>query len=154
RPGGRHDPGLPVAGVLGRGGVGAAAGGAPVQAVGAAGHAPAARVDLMIDQAVFVLLGINILMGWSFYVILLSGQFSFGNAGFMALGAYGAGVATVKLGLPLAVGLLIAVVGGALIGWLVGLPALRGRGGYLALATIAFAFLVENLFINLDYTGA
>src|SRR5262249_57443216 len=40
------------------------------------------------------------------------------------------------------------------VGWLVGLPALRIRGVYLALATIAFAFLVENLFINLDYTGA
>jgi branched-chain amino acid transport system permease protein len=108
----------------------------------------------MVDQSIFVLMGINILMGWSFYVILLSGQFSFGNAGFMALGAYSAGVATVKFGLPLAVGLLIAVVVGAAVGWLVGLPALRIRGVYLALATIAFAFLVENLFINLEYTGA
>src|SRR4051812_35990978 len=108
----------------------------------------------MVDQSIFVLMGINILMGWSFYVILLSGQFSFGNAGFMALGAYSAGIATVKLGLPLAAGLVIAVVVGAGVGWLVGLPALRIRGVYLALATIAFAFLVENLFINLDYTGA
>jgi branched-chain amino acid transport system permease protein len=108
----------------------------------------------MVDQSIFVLMGINILMGWSFYVILLSGQFSFGNAGFMALGAYSAGVATVKFGLPLAAGLVIAVVVGAGVGWLVGLPALRIRGVYLALATIAFAFLVENLFINLEYTGA
>jgi branched-chain amino acid transport system permease protein len=108
----------------------------------------------MVDQSVFVLMGINILMGWSFYVILMSGQFSFGNAGFMALGAYSAGVTTVKLGLPLAVALVLAVVVGAVVGWLVGLPALRIRGVYLALATIAFAFLVENLFINLEYTGA
>jgi branched-chain amino acid transport system permease protein len=112
------------------------------------------RGGRMLDQSVFVLMGINILMGWSFYVILMSGQFSFGNAGFMALGAYSAGIATVKLGLPYAVGLFIAVVVGALTGWLVGLPALRIRGVYLALATIAFAFLVENLFINLEYTGA
>ena len=108
----------------------------------------------MIDQSVFVLMGINILMGWSFYVILLSGQFSFGNAGFMALGAYAAGVATVKFHAPYVLGLILAVVVGAAIGWLVGLPALRIRGIYLALATIAVAFLVENLFINLDYTGA
>jgi branched-chain amino acid transport system permease protein len=108
----------------------------------------------MVDQSAFVLMGINILMGWSFYVILMSGQFSFGNAGFMALGAYSAGIATVKLQLPFAVGLLVAVFVGAAVGWLVGLPALRIRGVYLALATIAFAFLVENLFINLDYTGA
>jgi branched-chain amino acid transport system permease protein len=108
----------------------------------------------MVDQSVFVLLGINILMGWSFYVMLMSGQFSFGNAGFMALGAYTAGIATVKLGLPYIVGLLLAVIVGAVVGWLVGLPALRMRGVYLALATIAFAFLVENVFINLEYTGA
>lgn len=108
----------------------------------------------MIDQGVIVLLGINILMGWSFYVILLSGQFSFGNAGFMALGAYAASVATVKFQLPYAAGLMVGALVGALAGWLVGLPALRIRGVYLALATIAFAFLVENLFINLEYTGA
>jgi branched-chain amino acid transport system permease protein len=93
-------------------------------------------------------------MGWSFYVMLMSGQFSFRNAGFMALGAYSSGIATVKLGLPYVVGLLVAVAIGAVSGWLVGLPALRLRGVYLALATIAFAFLVENLFINLEYTGA
>src|ERR687885_2911211 len=108
----------------------------------------------MVDQSVLVLMGINILMGWSFYVILLSGQFSFGNAGFMALGAYAAGIATVKFQAPYLLGLLVAVVVGAVIGWLVGLPALRIRGIYLALATIALAFLVENLFINLEYTGA
>ncbi|HLI27323.1 MAG TPA: branched-chain amino acid ABC transporter permease [Chloroflexota bacterium] len=108
----------------------------------------------MVDPSVFVLLGINILMGWSFYVMLMSGQFSFGNAGFMALGAYTAGIATVKLGLPYGVGLLLAVVVGAVAGGLVGLPALRMRGVYLALATIAFAFLVENFFVNLEYTGA
>jgi branched-chain amino acid transport system permease protein len=108
----------------------------------------------MIDQSVLVLMGVNILMGWSFYVILMSGQFSFGNAGFMALGAYSASVATVKFQLPYAVGLLIAAVVGAATGWLLGLPALRIRGVYLALATIGFGFLVENLFINLEYTGA
>lgn len=108
----------------------------------------------MVDESVLVLMGINILMGWSFYVILLSGQFSFGNAGFMALGAYSSGVATVKLGLPYAAGLAIALVVGAIAGWLVGLPALRIRGVYLALATIGFGFLVEDLFINLEYTGA
>ena len=50
----------------------------------------------MVDQSIFVLMGINVLMGWSFYVILLSGQFSFGNAGFMALGASGWGTAFVR----------------------------------------------------------
>src|SRR5690606_8700778 len=93
-------------------------------------------------------------MGWRFYIILLSGHISFGNAGFMALGAYAAGVVTTKLQLPLAVGLIAAVLVGAATGWLVGLPALRIRGVYLALVTIGFGFLVEDLFINLEYTGA
>jgi branched-chain amino acid transport system permease protein len=108
----------------------------------------------MVDESVLVLMGVNILMGWSFYVIQLSGQFSFGNAGFMALGAYAAGVATVKLGLPYPVGLAVAVLLGALIGCVIGFPALRLRGVYLALATIGFGFLVEDLFVNLEYTGA
>src|SRR5712691_8644298 len=97
---------------------------------------------------VLVLLAINILMGWSFYVIFLSGQLSFGNAGFMAVGAYSSGIATVKLQLPYPVGLLIAMLVGAVLGWLVGLPALRIRGVYLAMATIGFAFLVQDLFQN------
>ena len=107
-----------------------------------------------MDQSVLALLGVNILMGWSFYVIYLSGQLSFGNAGFMALGAYASGVVTAKLHLPLALALVVAVVVGGLIGWLVGVPALRIRGVYLAMATIGFGFLVQDLFVNLEYTGA
>lgn len=107
-----------------------------------------------MDEAVLVFLGVNILMAWSFYVIHLSGQFSFGNAGFMALGAYASAVATVKLGLPYPVGIALGVALGTVVGCLVGVPALRLRGVYLSLATIGFAFLVENLFINLEYTGA
>ena len=103
---------------------------------------------------VLVMLAINILMGWSFYVIYLSGQLSFGNAGFMALGAYTSGIATSKLHLPFALGIVVAIVAGALIGWLVGVPALRIRGVYLAMATIGFGFLVQDLFQNLEYTGA
>ncbi len=108
----------------------------------------------MVDESVLVFMGINILMAWSFYVIQLSGQFSFGNAGFMALGAYVSGIATVKLGLPLPLGIALALVVGAAVGGLVGFPALRLRGVYLSLATIGFGFLVEDLFVNLEYTGA
>ena len=108
----------------------------------------------MIDRSVIILLGVNILMAWSFYIILLSGQLSFGNAGFMALGAYSSGVATVKLHLPYTAGLLLAVVIGAGVGWLVGLPALRVRGVYLAMMTIGFGFLVQDLIDNVGYVGA
>lgn len=107
-----------------------------------------------LDPSVYVLLGINILMGWSFYVILRSGQISLGNAGFMAIGAYSSSAATVKLGVPFGLGLIVSVVVGSIAGWLLGIPALRIRGIYLAMATIGFGFLVQDLFSNLDYTGA
>ena len=51
------------------------------------------------DLIVFA--GTNILLAWSFWVILASGQVSLGNAGFMALGAYGASSLTVNSHLPL-----------------------------------------------------
>jgi len=107
-----------------------------------------------VSESVLALLGVNILMGWSFYMMFLSGQLSFGNAGFMALGAYSSGIVTAKLHLPLALGLVVAVAVGALFGWLVGVPALRIRGVYLAMATIGFGFLVQDLFENVEYTGA
>ena len=82
--------------------------------------------------------GLNLLLG-------LSGQMSLGQAGFYALGAYGSALASTKLGWPLALampfGALVAGVGGILVG----LVALRTRGLYLAMATLAFGFIVEIL---------
>jgi branched-chain amino acid transport system permease protein len=106
-----------------------------------------------MDSTLVTLVGINILMAWSFYVIYMSGQVSLGNAGFMAIGAYASSVATVKFQVPFFGGLLVAVLIGAAFGWLVGLPALRIRGVYLAMATIGFASLVQSFFNNFEYTG-
>lgn len=106
-----------------------------------------------MEATLVTLVGINILMAWSFYVIYMSGQVSLGNAGFMAIGAYASSVATVRFGLPFFVGVAVAVGVGALFGGAVGLPALRIRGVYLAMATIGFAALVQSFFNNFDYTG-
>jgi branched-chain amino acid transport system permease protein len=106
-----------------------------------------------VDSTLLTLVGINILMAWSFYVIYMSGQVSLGNAGFMAIGAYASSVATVKFQVPFFGGLLVAIIVGAAFGWLVGLPALRIRGVYLGMATIGFASLVQSFFNNFEYTG-
>jgi branched-chain amino acid transport system permease protein len=84
-----------------------------------------------------VALGLNLLTG-------LSGQMSLGHAGFFAIGAYVATVATGKYGIPYLAAATLAVAAGWLIGLLVGFPAVRLRGLYLAIATLAFGIGVER----------
>lgn len=92
-------------------------------------------------------IGLNVLIG-------LTGQVSFGHVGFYAVGAYTVAILTTKaqlsfwLAWPLA-----AVVAGAL-GVLLALPALRVKGPYLAMITIAFSFIIQHAIIELrDLTG-
>ena len=81
-------------------------------------------------------IGLNMLLG-------LSGQMSLGQAGFYAIGAYGSALLTAKLGWPIAAGMLAGILLAGLAGCLVGLVALRTRGLYLAMATLAFGFMTE-----------
>lgn len=85
-----------------------------------------------------VALSLNILIG-------MAGQISIGHAGFWALGAYASAIAMTKLGVPFIIAIFIggAVAGG--FGALVALPALRVSGHYLAIATLAFAILVQQV---------
>jgi len=96
---------------------------------------------------------LNVLLAWSVYIILLSGVMSFGNGAFMALGAYAAGICTVKFGMPLEPALAVAVLCCVVFGYLVGFPALRTRGVYLILVTIGLAFCVKVAAENIDYIG-
>ncbi|HWJ03445.1 MAG TPA: branched-chain amino acid ABC transporter permease [Verrucomicrobiae bacterium] len=96
-----------------------------------------------------------------------TGQFSIGHAGFMAVGAYCSAIVTVKLApeisayIPLAdpkpVLLLIGILFGALVagltGFLIGLPTLRLKGDYLAIATLGFGEIVRIVFLNSTYLG-
>lgn len=97
--------------------------------------------------------GINVLAGLGVYVIWSTGQLSLGSAGFMAVGAYLSAICTVDLGFPLPVALLVAFVVTAAIGVAVGFPALRLRGIYLALATLAFGEIVRTFFLTFPLTG-
>ncbi|MEE8303028.1 MAG: branched-chain amino acid ABC transporter permease [Candidatus Tectomicrobia bacterium] len=96
--------------------------------------------------------GFHILLGLSVYTVALTGQLSFGQQGFYAIGAYLAAIATTLWGFPLVPALLLGAVASACIGLLVGFPALRVRGLYLAIATFAFGEIVRLTLINLYYT--
>jgi len=71
-----------------------------------------------------------------------TGQFSLGNAAFLAIGAYTGAFITLKLDFQLPLALLAAAAVGALVGLLVGLPSLRLRGAYLLMSTLAAHYLV------------
>jgi branched-chain amino acid transport system permease protein len=85
-----------------------------------------------------VALGLNFLTGYG-------GQLSLGHGGFVAIGAYTSVILVEKFGVPFVVGLLAAVLVTGLVGFVVGLPAVRLKGLYLAIATLAFGVGVERV---------
>ena len=72
-----------------------------------------------------------------------SGLLNFGQAGFMAVGAYGFAISTLTFDVPFIVGLLIAIISSCLFALLLGIPTLRLRADYLAIVTIAAAEIVR-----------
>ena len=83
----------------------------------------------------------------------ITGQFSIGHAGFMAIGAYISAIITAILHGPLLLGLVAGALAAALAGLLVGLPTLRLNGDYLAIATLGFGEIVRIVFLNTEYVG-
>ena len=91
-----------------------------------------------------ILILINIIMAVSLNLINgLTGQFSIGHAGFMAVGAYTSAIITVKLGMDFPIALIVATVSAAFLGFLIGMPTLRLNGDYLAIATLGFAEIIR-----------
>jgi branched-chain amino acid transport system permease protein len=97
--------------------------------------------------------GILLLGALSVYIILATGQLSLGNAAFMAIGAYLTSYLTVSVGVPLGAALLAAALVSGLIGVVVGFPALRLKGIYLAMATLGFGEMVRSFFLNFSPMG-
>jgi len=87
-------------------------------------------------------LGLNILTGYS-------GQISLGQAAFMAVGAYSSAIFTTSFGLPFWVAVPCAGLVAALIGLVFGLPSLRVKGFYLAIATLAAHFIIIFVILHL-----
>ena len=110
--------------------------------------------------AIIMVTSLNLVMGYL-------GQIALGHAGFMAVGAYTSALVTkaiilaVKAGtmMPLPpmleyfIGLLSGAVAAALFGLLVGIPALRLRGDYLAIITLGFGEIIRVVIQNLPFAG-
>jgi branched-chain amino acid transport system permease protein len=97
--------------------------------------------------------GVLLLGALSVYIILATGQLSLGNAGFMGIGAYLTSYLTVELGVPVTAALVIAALVSGAIGVVVGFPALRLKGIYLAMATLGFGEMVRSFFLNFSAMG-
>jgi branched-chain amino acid transport system permease protein len=102
------------------------------------------------------------MLGLSLYLPLMAGQLSLASPGFYALGGYVAAILSTQVfkteGLLFPIPLLllemaIAALLCAIVGVLVGVPALRLKGIYLAIATIAFVEILRIVTLNLDITG-
>ncbi|WP_075619039.1 branched-chain amino acid ABC transporter permease [Paenisporosarcina indica] len=99
-----------------------------------------------LQVAAFIM--INIILAISIYITLSSGQLSLGSAGFMGIGAYTSALLTIHFELPIIVGILAGAVVAGIIGILIGIPALRLQGVYLAIATLGFGEVVRIIFVN------
>jgi branched-chain amino acid transport system permease protein len=104
-------------------------------------------------QSLLAFIGLNGLLGLSVYCTLCCGQLSLANAGFMAIGAYTGALLTQNAHAPFPVALLAGAVLPAVIAVPLGLPVLRLRGVFLAIATIGFGEVVRLAFVNWSYTN-
>jgi branched-chain amino acid transport system permease protein len=104
-------------------------------------------------QSTVAFIGLNGLLALSVYTTLSCGQLSLAQAAFMAIGAYASAILTFHTGLPFAVELLVAALVPALVAIPLGLPVLRLKGVFLAIATIGFGEVVRLFFVNLDFTN-
>ena len=104
---------------------------------------------------VLVLIGINIILAVSLNVATgYLGQLPLGHAGFMAVGAYASAIFMTRVQLPEGIAFPIAIVIGGLVaglfGVLIGIPALRLKGDYLAIITLGFGEIIRVVLLNID----
>lgn len=101
-----------------------------------------------------ILMIINIILAASLHLVIgITGQFSIGHAGFLAVGAYVSAIITMKFELPFVLAVIIGGIVAALAGLLVGIPTLRLRGDYLAIATLGFGEIIRIVLLNIEYVG-
>ncbi len=119
------------------------------------GQLTRANVTLLYQVGYSIILAVSLNL-----VVGFLGELSLGHAGFMCVGAYigtfvanllvGSGMGTV---LALVIAMLAGGASAAVFGFIVGLPALRLRGDYLAIVTLAFGEIIRNICRNLPFFG-
>ncbi len=97
---------------------------------------------------------INIILAVSLNLINgFTGQLSLGHAGFMAVGAYVAAVCTKSMDLSFIPAIIAGSLAAALAGLIIGVPTLRLRGDYLAIATLGFGEIIRVILQNIEEVG-
>ena len=109
-------------------------------------------------NGILMLVGINVILAVSLNLATgFLGQLVLGHAGFMAVGAYTAALFTLNSSLPEGLALVVGMVLGGLVAAVfsavIGIPALRLRGDYLAIVTLACGEIIKNIITNLNITG-
>src|SRR5699024_6640153 len=107
------------------------------------------EVGLLLTALFYVLLatGLNMVSGYA-------GQFSFSQAAFYGIGAYPAGIMSRDLGTSFWINLTAGIVITGMFGLLLGIPALRLKGHFLAIVTIAFQTIIYLVLIQwMSFTG-
>ncbi|MGD8228118.1 MAG: branched-chain amino acid ABC transporter permease [Desulfobacteraceae bacterium] len=95
----------------------------------------------LIGIAIIGAHGLNLLTGFT-------GQISLGHAAFIGVGAYTSAILITKVGIPFWWTIPMAGMMSAIVGMIIGIPSLRIKGLYLAIATIAAQFIFEYVFMN------
>jgi branched-chain amino acid transport system permease protein len=107
-----------------------------------------------VGETTLILICINIVLAVSLNLINgYTGQFSLGHAGFMSIGAYTAAILTLDFSAPFPLALLAGGVAAAVFGFLIGLPTLRLKGDYLAIATLGLGEIIRIVLLNTEYVG-
>jgi branched-chain amino acid transport system permease protein len=108
-----------------------------------------AKIIMLIGINIILVVSLNLATGYL-------GQLPLGHAGFMAVGAYASAIfmkaaaATMPLAVSLPLGLIIGGCVGGIFGFIIGIPALRLKGDYLAIITLGFGEIIRVVLLNID----
>ncbi|MDR2885043.1 MAG: branched-chain amino acid ABC transporter permease [Deferribacteraceae bacterium] len=103
------------------------------------------QIITMCSINIIIVLGLNLITG-------VTGQLSLGHAAFASIGAYASTLLMLNLGLPFFLALPLGALVAGVSGFFLGVPILRLRGDYLAIATLGFCEIVRVVFLNLKIT--
>lgn len=113
------------------------------------GLVPLVADEFQLTIAVFI--GINVIMVFGMSLLMgYAGQISLGHAGLYGLGAYTTAILTTRFQLSPFITIVIGAIVAGLVAYLIGLPALRLRGHYLAMATLGAGIIIQVLFVELQ----
>lgn len=111
-------------------------------------------MDITYLKGILILSGINLMSVLGLSLLTgFTGMFSFGHAGFMAIGGYTAATMTVKYGLPLIPALLIGGLVAAIVSAFIGKLTLNLKGDYFCIATLGFGEAIRLILDNVQYFG-